>query len=416
MVISSCSDDESNIIKQNPDENDTHIKISPSKIKIGEIGDTIRITGTGLSKIKRIVMEYEGLTDDFDGSFEFGLSGAPYIKYTDEEILVKPDYFPEYYREKISIYLKEADNTVIMKSQLDVYGLIPVKKTFSNATQIEVVSSLVAYVLDENRVIYKSSDGYIEWNEFFSSEYHIRGMQFMNASTGWIVVREGMYSNFYITKDGGASFELYFPKDSITHDVIDFQFTSIDKGYFRTIRDEMFVIDALEVVPFYDFFNELDTSVLESEKVALFRAIDNDLIFIQPLNSESLIRISDGEILETPMGEFYWNMPEIFGNIGYFAPFGKKLYKTTNKGLSWVEIREFENFYLNAGFLNKDLGFAINSDYTNPTDIYFTDDGGESWNKYYTSAGRFDAGRLFDFTFNSGLLGGPRRLFRYVPY
>lgn len=415
FIFTSCSsEDEPNRTSEGPEEGSAEIKISPSRIRIGEIGDTIRITGKGLDAIKRVEMRYEGKTDDLDGSFEFGLSGGPFIKHTDEEIIIKPAYFPEYYREEITLFLKDADHKVVKKTQLKVYGVIPIKHNFSNVTHIKVISSQIAYVLDGNKSIYKSSDGYNEWTEIFSSGYHIAGVYFIDAQTGWIVVDEGNYTNIYITKDGGSTFNLYLPQDSLTHSVWNIQFTSVNRGYFNTDREAMFVIDNLEVIPFYEFFNDLDTSTLSSEDVFKFQAVNDNLIFIKPSNSESLVRISDNEILKIPFGEFY-NMPEFFGDTGYFSPFWKKLYKSTDRGDSWEEIKEFENIYLNSGFLSADTGFAINSQYPDPTDIYFTNDGGISWIKYYTSAGRFDAGRLFDFNRNAGLFGDPRRLFKYVP-
>jgi hypothetical protein len=297
------------------------------------------------------------------------------------------------------------DNVDGTTLEYDLYGMIPITHNFGSIKQIKVLDQKTSFLLNDG-TMFKSKDGFYSW-ESVSADNNIGYFFIINEMKWFKIIYEGnSNSNIYYTQDGGSSYSLEnsisLPNSS--EFIRKIQYTSKDKGYFVTNRNQMYIIENDSVRNIYEIFPDLD-----------FNIINENLLFILPNDGFApLIRIENQNIT---FSDFSVNLvPQFFNDTGCCV-FNRDLYRSIDRGNSWIKIKSFESYPQSINFIDNQLGFITVNKNGSPPYIYQTIDGGVTWKKYYTFtkyATSYHSGHINDFSLTNGLFGEGRSLFKYI--
>jgi len=347
--------------------------ISPSRARIGEI---VTVSGTRMDLIQKIILfneEQEGSL--LDHSWE--ISRIDFETQTEKEISFKIPYF---FHDRMMVDFQNVDNTV---KEIELIGWIPIIHDFSSIKLVEAPSSKVGFLYDGKKV-YMSEDGFLNWNSIFESSNHISIIHFIDESTGWIVVEDydNYKSEFYITEDGGSSFNLQFEISNIRQgNIFKIGFISRNKGFIIDNRQNMYVYENGKVIDFFDYYPDFDPDKIGGLGIFNFSVLDENSLFIAPSDSNSSMhKLTNGRLIDLKF-TFFDDFPQFFEEIGYCIGGNNKLYKSFDRGNSWSEIMAFEGPYSNVHFLDKNHGFVKTGWYDNNAKQLETIDGGLTWEK-----------------------------------
>lgn len=380
LLILGCGSDES----EEPISEYNINSISPLQVKIG---DTIKISGTNLTRLDSIYFLYE------DRIYSKDTINVSLITRDENEITLK---MPEVYHENMLLVIPKTNNF-----KLEIVGIIPTISKFNYISQIQVLDENTAFLLSQFK-IYKSKDGFYKWdNQIELANKVITSFFFLNENVGWVAVWEETGNNIYLTVDGGNSFTLkYQIKNVRNNEIRKIRFVSPNKGIFKVSSGNIFIANNDSFENIYDYYPNL--SALPFGKIDLwdFTIINENLIFLAPNDKPNLIKINNQNITYSEFD--LWPLaPFFFENIGY-VQINSDIYKTLDLGDSWSKIKTFEDHYPNIHFFNDLIGFAFVN--YSPDEIYLTKDGGITWRKYFTFPRAQNAYQK-DFTKTNGLMG-----------
>lgn len=372
LILLGCGSDDSMEIIENPTIEYSINSMSPLGAKIG---DTIRISGTNLSKLDSLYILHEDRAYHND---TITIQSYSFISITDEEISFK---IPPLYHENILIELNSSNSL-----KLDLVGFIPVLNNIT-VKHSQILTDEIAYLSDGEK-IYKSVDGYYTWDEIYTIEngYNISCFYFLDESHCWIGVQGSSVSSEGVTihysENGGTDFDLKFLVNQFSsgNQINNIKFTSLSKGFFVDNNQEMYISDNSSFENIYDYYPDLNSLPFGKIEIWGFCAVNDNLIFLAPNGDPYLIKIDNQNITYSEFD--LWPLPpKIFGNIGY-VQVNSDIYKTIDLGNSWTKIKTFDNYYPQLHFFDKDVGFAM-VNYT-PEVFYKTIDGGDSWVDFWT--------------------------------
>lgn len=398
LIIIGCSKNSDDTVES---QNSAQISnINPLKVKIG---DTITINGSNLEKLSYLSFRHHSL-DYFE--YDVKIQSYQFLSRTNEKITVK---VPDLVNENISIFIP-ADKFY----ELDLVGIIPIINNFEHVAQIQVINETTVFLTD-NTKIYKSTDGFYNWDVVYEAPNGqiISTFYFLNENQCWIGLQgnttatEGV--SIHYSENGGIDFNLKFQVNNLSYGnkINRIKFTSLTKGFFVDNNQKMYVSDNSTFENIFDYYPNL--SSLPLGEIWDFTAINDDLIFLAPNGIPNLIKIDNQNITHSEFD--LWPLaPLFFNNIGYVQT-NSDIHKTTDLGNSWVKIKTFENYYPQIEFLNSQEGFAFVN--YSPAEMHITTDGGTTWKKYFTFP-RFHEGNHKGFTEINGLIGSANgRLWKY---
>ena len=372
-----------------PQNNITIDNITPLKAKIG---DVITINGSNLESIEFILFNHNNsMYNDYNNSV------IEFISQNNEEIKMK---VPELVHEDIIIVIPEFTDVF----ELDLVGYIPVVNDFDDIRQIQVLNENIAFLTD-NYKIYKSTDGFYNWEVLYESPsgQNISSFYFLDENTSWIGLQGDAYGiSMHYSENGGSDYNLKFQVNNSPsgNQIKNIKFTSLTKGFFVDNNQEMYVTDNTTFENIYDYYPNLSSLPFGEIEIYDFNAINDDLIFLSPNDTPTLIKIDNQDITHYDFNT--WPLPPLFfDNIGY-VQVNSNIYKSSDLGDSWSLIKTFDNHYPQIKFLNNQEGFAfVNYD---PEEIHITSDGGASWEIYFTFP-EYHGAHFKDFTATNGLIG-----------
>lgn len=372
----SCSS-ESNPIKNEATEKHSVESLNPSTSRIG---DTVTIIGKRMDLLKKMILFNDQQVVGWrDNAVEINRSG--FITHTETEISIK---VPNFAHEKIMIEFQNAEKTVM---ELKLRGWIPVIHDFKSIKLVVAPSNKTAFLYDD-KTVYRSVDGFLNWSAVYQPSERISAMFFIDEITGWIVeVGDRNSLRFYITEDGGETFNFHFESlesrigDNSDRGITKMHFISKNKGFFVDSRQNMFVFEAGEIKSIFDYIPDLEAEKMGTKSIYSFSFLDENTFFLGPnVGGAHLFKLKDGEITDCGFS-FSNHFPQIIGETGFCLGFDNKLYKSNDKGDSWYEIMNFEGPYSSFIFLNKNLGYLKSGNGPRDSSIFETIDGGISWHK-----------------------------------
>ena len=368
-IFGSCSDD--SIQENNTVERLTIGSISPSRVRIGEI---VTVNGTRMDLIDKIILFNEEQEDSlYDYPWE--IWSNHFESQSESEISFKMRSF---FQDNVMVEFQNVDKTI---KKIELIGWIPTLHDFSSIKLVETPSSEVGFLYDGNKV-YISEDGFLNWNSIFESSNPISNIHFIDESTGWIVEED--YTNdkskFYLTEDGGSSFNLDF---EIIMDgwIFNMEFVSKNKGFVVDTKQNMYVYENGKVIDFVDYYPEFDPAKIGGLGIFDFRILDENNLFIVPTDGDSnMQKLSNGQMIDLKF-RYNQNLPQFIEETGYCLGDNNKLYKSLDRGDSWSEIMVFEGPYSTVHFLDKNHGFVKTGWRDNDAEQLETIDGGLNWKK-----------------------------------
>ena len=169
--------------------------ISPLQVKIG---DTVKISGTNLTKLDSIYFLHEDRIYNNDTT---KIKWHSYISNTDNEITLR---VPEVFHEKMLIEFPDTNNF-----KLEIVGMIPVLNRFEHIEQIQITDENTVFLMDDKR-IYKSNDGFYKWEVVYESpnNYDITSFYYLNKNECWIGLGGTNGVSIHYSENGGKDFTL----------------------------------------------------------------------------------------------------------------------------------------------------------------------------------------------------------------
>ncbi len=384
----------------NVNDNFSVDSVSPLKAKIG---DTITIYGHNLDNLEYLRFNHD---NKVFGGHNTRIEGYRFIARSKEKISVK---IPELMHEDISLVIPGDRDFPI-----DLVGMIPIENPFARIEQIQVLSDEVAYVMDDDNNIYKSTDGFYSWKRLYTAAnlFNISSFFFLDENHSWIgqtIKGEGMTIDY--SENGGIDYETKFTflDDVYNNSIRKIQFTSLNNGFFVDSNQNMYVARSNEYENIYERYPQLKSLPFGQVEIWDFNAIEDEVVFLAPNGAPYLIKVENDNILysEFDTGPL---TPIMFDKTGY-VQVNSDIYKTTDSGESWNKIKTFRNQYPRIEFLNHAEGMAF-VNYSPPV-IYSTQNGGISWNEIFIfpeNHGAYQTG----FTQHNGLVGSYNgRLWKY---
>lgn len=400
LIILGCNSDES--IK-NPTIEEPSIEYNINSISPlrSRIGDTIKISGTNLTKLHSLYFLHE---DRIYYQDTIKMKSISFITQNENEITLK---IPEVYHENMVVEFPNTNNF-----KLEIVGIIPIINNFEHVRQIQVIDKDIVLLKDNNK-IYKSTDGFYKWETVYESpnDHSISSFYYLDENNCWIGLQGNTGISIHYSNNGGNDTNLKFQVSSSNsgNQINKIQFSSLSKGFFVDNNQEMYIADNGIFENIYSYYPNL--SMLPFGKIEIwdFNAINEDLIFLAPNDKPFLIKIDNQKFTYSEFD--LWPLsPIFFDNIGY-VQVNSDIHKTNDLGNSWNKIKTFENHYPRIQFLNNQEGFAFVN--YSPAEMYITKNGGTTWEKYFTFP-QYHDGHHKDFTEINGLIGSANgRLWKY---
>ncbi len=380
-TVFSCSKNEEEL----PSTEIIITNISPKRVKQG---DTITITGKNLHK-------------GFNANFSYyDKNLINYSKTIDFwSFLTKSDIkatfrVPELFHE--SIILKTTNTELI---DIDYHGVINLKHNL-NLTRLQIITDKLAYATDGKQKLYVSNDGCHTWQEIYSfpKDTYISSFFFLSNNDFWVCINDyttglnnvKMYHSNNLV-DFNLSFKIngYYSKFRARK----IKFFSNNSGYFVNDNQEMFFSNGSSYQDIYDYYPGLNNLPFGIIELYDFTAINENLIFLAPNNSNNLIKIDHGQVSYTQFNSLP-SAPQFFDNIGY-VKVGNQIHKSEDFGNTWNKI--YEGDFYNINFFTKDIGVTYKSTTLNHNpykrhDIIFrTVDGGKNWVEHSLNKSKYIA-------------------------
>lgn len=269
----------------------------------------------------------------------------------------------------------------------------PLMYHYTTATEFYFLDSLKGYFQDVNKLIYKTSNGGLNWASISSVSFTIKGMHFINQITGWIIGE-----NIMKTTNGGISWITQYIKTSSFDDESIFMLNNL-KGFATSGLPDTFLVTTNGG----SNWSKKSTGTGQYLRKVCF--INNNVGYI----------LSDpGAFLKTTDGGDSWqilpfsiagnNLTFDFAdeNTGWLGNTYGIIAKTTNGGLNWVQKRPYTIGHPNASIYNiKCLGSNICFAAQQDGEFIKTTDGGDNW----IQAQPIPYGKLVSITFINGQTG-----------
>jgi len=222
----------------------------------------------------------------------------------------------------------------------------------------QFISRDVGWALDANGTVLKTVDGGAQWDTTTASSNNLSGMCFSDSSNGWVV---GNNMTIARTTDGGATWISEYQKN----------------GYLRSVYS--LNNDTAWAVGYATYFVGLGT--LTRNKGAAIHTTDAG----QHWQLDTALPGTDERCVKFVNRDTGWI-------------FGDRIFKTTNRGLTWLEqsIPQSENvsYLSSASFLDANKGWAVGSTKDGFPVIISTANGGATWSvenePSFSSTGFFD--------------------------
>ena len=157
LIILGCGSDDSlenPEIAEEPPIQYSISNISPIRAKIG---DTIKLTGTNLNKLEEVFFLHEDRVYYQD---TIKVNSFSFITKNENEITLK---IPEVFHEKMLVEFPNTNNY-----NLEIIGVIPIINDFEHVRQIQIMDENTAFLKDNGK-IYKSTDGFYNWETVYES-------------------------------------------------------------------------------------------------------------------------------------------------------------------------------------------------------------------------------------------------------
>ncbi len=273
-----------------------------------------------------------------------------------------------------------ANCTIIMDSQKAVYAkfsLIPCTWTQQNSGTTENLRSVsfvdvnTGWVVGDNGILIKTTDGGKTWNKQNSgSDGFLKSVYFINSNTGW-VVGGGEHGGFILkTTDGGSTW------------IIQHRFTDVSDA-----RSVYFIDSNIGWVLAKGILKTTDGG--KSWTVQISEPVVFESIFFIDKNIGWVVGF-DGNILKTTDGGSTWiskdsgttsNLVSVYFinlNTGWAVGGGEQILKTADGGETWIlQHRGTVNYINSVYFLNSNSGYAVG----NIIHFLKTIDGGKTWTR-----------------------------------
>jgi len=243
----------------------------------------------------------------------------------------------------------------------------------------------VGYLVGKQGTIMKTTDAGASWNDVSDPqvENNLTSVHFGDESSGCVVGANGIVIT---TPDGGGSWEFYFTQNELQYYSSYYQKIQND-----TICDTILVGGANGMILKTQICGESWQNTTQSSAYSL-----NDIVFPENNNGYAvggdpfndipfMVRYSDSTSWqEHHVDTITHYLTEIYflnADVGYISGRSGSIYKTSDKGISWIPLESGVNEILySIYFLNNSLGFAAG---TNGT-IIKTTSGDTIWSQLTT--------------------------------
>ncbi len=264
---------------------------------------------------------------------------------------------------------------------------------FSTATEFFFLDSLKGYFQDINKLIYKTSNGGLNWASISSVPFTIKGMHFINQNTGWIIGE-----NILKTTNGGTSWITQYIKTSSFYDESIFMLNNL-KGFATSGLRDTFLVTTNSGA------NWSKKSTGTGQNLRKVHFVNNNIGYIL-IDPGAFLKTTDGgdswQILLFSIAGNSFTFDFADENTGWLGNAYGIIAKSTNGGLNWVQKRPYTGGQPNADIYNiKCLGSNICFAAQQDGEFIKTTNGGDNW----IQAQPIPYGNLVSITFISSQTG-----------
>ena len=265
---------------------------------------------------------------------------------------------------------------------------------YTTATEFFFLDSLNGFFQDNNKVIYKSTNGGLNWVFKCNVPIIVKCINFLNQNTGWVTGEKILK-----TTNGGTNWIIQYQESSSYADVESIFMLNNLKGFATSELADTFLVTT------NGGDNWIKTSAGYGQFLRKVHFVNNNIGYIL-IDPGAFLKTTDGgdnwQLLTFPMWGNSFTFDFADENTGWLGFAYGIIGKTTNGGINWIQKRPYSGGQPNADIYNiKCLGSNICFAAQQDGEFIKTTNGGDNW----IQANPIPYGDLVSLTFISSQTG-----------